>query len=158
MTINIVCGPSATVTESAYPSTLTDTQVVDVNNLAGTTAFTLPAFIDTNPTCPITNIKIVDTNDASASQSLTVLAPSSLTGTLYSVPVDISLNTDYSFYIVVTSSGGTEYLSSMKQLQVGCSPSLVLTQSASFVPSVTLSVGDSILAAYTFSPPSSNRP
>ena len=35
VTINIVCGPSATVTESTYPASLTDTQEIDVNNISG---------------------------------------------------------------------------------------------------------------------------
>ena len=84
-------------------------------------------------------------------------APSTLTGTILSIPSDISQNKDYSFYIVVTSNGGTQFLSSMKQLRVGCTPTLGITESASFVSSKTLSVGVSASAVYTYAPPGVSR-
>ena len=59
--------------------------------------------------------------------------------------------------MLVTAKGGATFTTSEFTLDVGCTPSLGLAESASFVPLIVLSVGDSVSSVYTYIPPVATR-
>ena len=74
------------------------------------------------------------------------------------LPKDLTVHGYYSFYIVAGRPNSYYRDTTYYTLVVGCSHSgLSATQSASFVTSVSMKVGDPVTAAYTYYKPVSNR-
>ena len=63
----------------------------------------------------------------------------------------------YYFKVLITAKGGASFTTLEFTLDVGCTPTLVITESASFVASISLNVGDSASAVYTYAPPDTSR-
>lgn len=90
-------------------------------------------------------------------ESTVMMAPIYIAGSYYVVPMDISIEADYKFYIYVTSHGdpyGRELTSSMFTLIVGCTSSITVTNSASFnTATVYVEVADPLTSIYQFFEP-----
>jgi hypothetical protein len=72
-------------------------------------------------------------------------------------PVDVTLETDYSFAVVLTADGGSKFLSPFFTLTIGCTPSMIITDSAEFTLTTHLYADESMTSIYTITTPTSDR-
>jgi hypothetical protein len=118
-----------------------------------------PTFTSSEPLCPIIDFHIVDADSVSDPTSTMFDYPlTNIVGSDWvSVPADTSLDKDYTFYIVVTALGGAQMISTAKELRVGCTESLIITQSPAWRNSELLDVGNSTFDVYVIVEPITDR-
>lgn len=144
------------------------------------TRFIHPSITLSNFICPITAIRIVSTyvnTDPAYStpdplfNTATVCADFSKGLDCYTEPLDITLNLDYTFWIVYVADGGASYMARIDnsddsipfELHVGCTGSMEIHQAnppitPSFVNFTNKEVGDPNTDVYTIVPPIADRP
>ena len=99
-------------------------QQVDVNDndALRLTKFVLPTFQSSVVGCPILTYTLVD-----ATSGITMIDPLTI------VPSNKLLHQVYYFKVLITAKGGASFTTLELTLDVGCTPTLILTESASFV-------------------------
>jgi hypothetical protein len=149
------CGPlsaTITVTESAV------VQYVDKRD-SGTplTFYTLPALTSSITDCFVEIVEVYDQNAVKTTYSTGMAQPSWDAGSSSwrAVPIDISKDGEYKFYSYVELHGnpnGYGTWTNLMKLVVGCTGTLTLTNSGSFLSPFNMNCRDSV-STYTFYEP-----
>ena len=122
--------------------------------------FSLPIFSTSKAACWIASTIAVD-YDTSIIASSVIGTPfyNAATGNWEAIPFDISNEQDYTFYFLSTAhfsapaTAGRAFQSEEMTLVVGCTDSIIITDSPSFITSIDLFVADALTNVYAFFEP-----
>jgi hypothetical protein len=127
------------------------------DNGAIDTHFVHPQATSSYAACPIISTKAVLTNDVNAAHASLFAADSTVGVNKVTTPLSIATHDDYLFYIVWTAEGGATAISTIKELRVGCTPSMTITEAPTFGLISAYGVGDPTTNIYTVVPPLCDR-
>ena len=122
--------------------------------------FSLPIFSTSKPACGIASTISVDQNILpTASTNIGTPFHNAVSGNWEAIPIDISIEQDYTFYFhssahfSAPATAGRTFFSEEMTLVVGCTDSIIITDSPSFITSIDLFVADALTNVYTFYEP-----